>query len=524
MASDRTAPPPASTAETPFGVADFLRVVDERRGLIRNVALCFCALTLLVLFCLPTLYSSSAVVMLEQRKNNVADLSSVLSALPTDAASVQDQIQLLSSRALAERVIGKLKLYDDPEFNPALDTNAAPEIGDFVHLLNPANWDAQRPPADATSQHDAIISAFLDRLDVSALGLSTSITVSFTSRDPAKAALIANTLADAYMEDQVDTKVAAARAATRWLTDRMHQLAAQVQSGEKAIAEYKAANNLVDSAQGNSLVDQQLVAINALLVTAQSDLAEKKATYDRVQAMVRSGDTAGRFGGGCLALDRAAAHPGRLSDTSGGRPFDEVWPEPPQDDCDPHPEARSRRQDFPGGTARRRIRSPAIWQSRAPMSTRSRRVLAREEKLAAGDDLARVKLNALVANLASTRTMYESFVTRLRATQDQDDIENPESRIISRAPIPAAPSSPHRLLFFAASLPAGLLLGVLVALLAERLQAPLPRRELRPLRSRPRRPWRERRCRRCWRNCRLRRTCARRISSPTIPAPLTARP
>ena len=45
--------------------------------------------------------------------------------------------------------------------------------------------------------------------------------------------------------------------------------------------------------------------------------------------------------------------------------------------------------------------------------------LARVEKQAAGDDISRIKLNALVANLASTRTMYESFVTRLRATQDQ---------------------------------------------------------------------------------------------------------
>jgi len=46
-------------------------------------------------------------------------LSSVLSALPTDPSSVQNQIQVLSSRDLARRVIGKLKLYDDPEFNPA---------------------------------------------------------------------------------------------------------------------------------------------------------------------------------------------------------------------------------------------------------------------------------------------------------------------------------------------------------------------------------------------------------------------
>ena len=477
MASDRTAS--NSAPEAPFGFADFLRVADERRSLIRNVALCFCALTLLVLFLMPTLYSSSAVVMLEQRKNNVADLSSVLSALPTDAASVQDQIQLLSSRALADRVIGKLRLYNDPEFNPALAGNTMPSIGDLAHLLNPANWNARSGASGGASQHDAIVSAFLDRLDVSALGLSTSITVSFTSRDPAKAALIANTLADAYLEDQVDTKVVAARAATRWLTDRMHQLAAQVQAGEKAIAEYKAANNLVDSAQGNSLVDQQLVAINALLVTAQSDLAEKKATYDRVQAMVRSGDTADisevvasplivqlRTQEGYLIREQADLsakygpnHPKMVAIRGQKRDLDSKISQ----------EAQRVADSIASDLAVARAHVDSIAAS-----------LAREVKLASGDDLARVKLNALVANLASTRTMYESFVTRLRATQDQDDIQNPESRIISRAPIPEAPSSPHRLLFFAASVPAGLLLGVLVALLAERFQAPMPRRELRP--------------------------------------------
>ena len=43
--------------------------------------------------------------------------------------------------------------------------------------------------------------------------------------------------------------------------------------------------------------------------------------------------------------------------------------------------------------------------------------LGRVEKQAGGDDLARVKLNALEANVASTRTMYKSFVSRLRASR-----------------------------------------------------------------------------------------------------------
>ena len=114
-------------------MADFLRVVRERRALIRNITLAVVALTAVVVIAMPTLYSTSAIVMLDQRKNSVADLSAVLSALPTDPSSVQNQIQVLSSRDLALKVIGKLRLYADPEFNPALDNSALPD-------LNPLHW------------------------------------------------------------------------------------------------------------------------------------------------------------------------------------------------------------------------------------------------------------------------------------------------------------------------------------------------------------------------------------------------
>ena len=152
--------------------------------------------------------------------------------------------------------------------------------------------------------------------------------------------------------------------------------------------------------------------------------------------------------------------------------------------------------------------------------------LAREEKQAAGDDLARVKLNALEANLASTRTMYESFVTRLRATQDQDDIQNPESRIISRAPIP------DRALFAASSavLCSRRCRQVCCWAFWRRFWPNGFRRRCRaaicvhcPNRRRPR--WQECRRRHCPGGVAVRRrTCARRISSPTILPPRTARP
>ncbi len=487
MAIDRTVPSLTSSAatgsgEVSFGLADLMRVLRERRVLIRNVAIAVSALTLLVVMLLPTLYSTSAVVMLEQRKNNVADLSSVLSALPTDPSSVQNQIQILSSRDLAERVIGKLKLYNDPEFNPALNKGGLPGIDDLLRLLHPSKMVPGRDRVDY--ERDAIVSNFLNHLDVSALGLSTSITVKFTSRNPAKAALIVNTLADAYTEDQVDIKIAAARKATQWLTDRMHQLAQQVQSEQNAVEQYKAAHDLVDSGQGNSLVDQQLVAINAQLVAAQSDLAEKKATYDRVEALVRTGNTGdvSQIVASPLIIKLRTQEADLVRQeadlaTRYGPNFPKMIA------------IRMQKRDLEDKVAQEVARiagsianDMAVARAHVDSIEAS---LARVEKQASSDNLARVKLNALEDNMASTRTMYESFVSRLRATQYQDNLDNPEARVISRAPIPSTPSSPHRLLFFLASIPAGLMLGVLSALLAERLEVPVPGGDLREVRIAP---------------------------------------
>src|SRR5437868_4575714 len=96
---------------------DFVRIVRARHRLILGVAAACVAITAVILTLLPTQYSAFAEVMLEQRKNNVADASSVLSSLPTDPASVQNQIQILTSRDLASRVVDRLGLENDPEFN-----------------------------------------------------------------------------------------------------------------------------------------------------------------------------------------------------------------------------------------------------------------------------------------------------------------------------------------------------------------------------------------------------------------------
>src|SRR5689334_17362348 len=93
-----------------FQFADLVVLIEARRGLILRIALATIAAAILIALALPTSWSSSAVVMMDLRRNNVTDIAAVLSQLPGDPATVQDQIQILGSRELADKVIAKLGL------------------------------------------------------------------------------------------------------------------------------------------------------------------------------------------------------------------------------------------------------------------------------------------------------------------------------------------------------------------------------------------------------------------------------
>jgi len=80
-----------------------------------------------------------------------------------------------------------------------------------LSLINPRNWFAA---PGASANRDRVIDSFVSHVGAEAQGLSTAIVISAQSHDAVKAALIANTLADAYVKSQVATKVNATTATT----------------------------------------------------------------------------------------------------------------------------------------------------------------------------------------------------------------------------------------------------------------------------------------------------------------------
>ena len=68
-------------------------------------------------------------------------------------------------------------------------------------------------------------------------GQSYLIQVQFTSPDPDKAAVIANKIAERFVDDQLRGKLSATDKATGWLEQRLAELKVEVQKSDQAVAQ-----------------------------------------------------------------------------------------------------------------------------------------------------------------------------------------------------------------------------------------------------------------------------------------------
>ncbi len=452
-----------------FRLADFLQMVQVRWQIIVGTIIVVLVLTAVVTFQLTPLFTGKAVVMLDARRNNVAEIGAVVDELPANQSTIQNQIQILQSRNLQSLVIDKAGLMKDPEFNP----QAGGDFFAFLKYLNPMRWFGT-PVSTRTEQEqldttrNTITNRLLSRMTVTPIGTSLAITIAFDSTSPQKAARITNAIADAYVEDQLNAKFEATQKASKWLADRLQQLNGQVQAADAAVAQYKADKGLIESGSGGSVVDQQVAALNSQLVLARSSLAETEAKYARVSELSRQGrsaDVTQVVDSGLIATLRGQEttlmqQQAEFSSKYGPR----------------HPKVIDLQSQMANLQAKIGEEVGRVVQTVAnDVAVARARVNSLQGSLSQvqgqsgvqGQD--RVKLMQLQANATSTRSLYDAFLSRFKQTQDQEGVQTPDARILSRAIVPSAPSFPNKLLIFGAAIPLSIFLGLLLALTVERL-------------------------------------------------------
>ncbi|MDE2181435.1 MAG: polysaccharide biosynthesis tyrosine autokinase [Alphaproteobacteria bacterium] len=454
-----------------------IRVVKVHWRTILTVTGVIAALAMLVASLLTPLYTATALVMVDEQQAHVLDNHadpSVLSDIPSDPSSIASQVQVLQSQALAGQIVDKLKLKEDPEFNGSQTdpitwlTDAIGNVADsIVSLFSPSQPQAAEiSPTDRMRQH--VINTVLRRLDVQSVGLSTVIQVTFKSSSPTKSAQIANTFASTFVNDQSKAKTDASEGASKWLATRVSQLAHQTSAADAAVLQYKMEHGLVDTSTGTPLTDQQLSDLTSQLVTAEGNLAEAEAKNAHVLQLIASGHSADvtevidsplitQLRGQESQLIQQRAD---LSSRYG--PL--------------HPkmqDVNAQLSELKGKISEEVNRIAGTVSN--DVSVASARVSALKSDMAKLSSTTnvqnevRVKLGELQANATAAHALYQAYLDRYMQTQQSANFDIPAVHIASAATVPLSPSFPKKILIIGASIPAGLLFGLLVALVLDRM-------------------------------------------------------
>jgi exopolysaccharide transport family protein len=453
-----------------FDFNSVLQIIAVRYRLILGVALAVVALTLVEVSNMPAQYDAKALVLLDQRQNKVQDVNAVLSGLNTDQTSIGNQLQILRSRDLIAQVIDKLGL--DKQVAPA--PAAKPTlVSQAMHLVNPRNWFGQAnvtsPALSPSAQRrEALINAILGGESVTVLELSSALQITYRSSDPKQAAQIANAIADAYVQDQINAKTQATQKTSQWLADRLQELSGQMQTGDAAVQEYKADNNINETQGGGSVLEQQLGQLNAQLVAARSDAAEAQAKYNQAKQLQVTGkaeDLSQIFQAGMISQLRSQQAELLRQKAQYLTTFGPKHPKM----LDLESQLRDVNNKI-GEEVNRVVATVANDVVVANARVQSLQAsLTRLEGDSGVENKAKVKLTELEARANSAHQLYQAFLDKFKETQGQEGIESADSRVISRAVVPGSPSAPDKMRDFEMAVAGGLFLGFLLAVGAERL-------------------------------------------------------
>lgn len=463
---------------------DVFAALRRRIILIAGIAmLCFFTAIYALSQITPT-YSAFAQILLGEQGLSDQNSFDLVEAQALSNSVIEGEIAIMLSNELLARVVHRLKLDADSEFNPALQEVQPPNpVIEFLKEIKRKSMpDGAAPTSaagptlsdevlEASSANErsmgeigSVVNNVRRGLFVRQQGSSFILSVQMASEDPKKAAAISNVLMDEYIAFLVDKRFIAARRFTRWLEGRVEELAIKLEASEREALAFRA--TMEADADSSARLEQQMREFTTKLVNARAELAEAQARTDRAAeinqtagplatASVLTNDAILEYRMDLSKLRQERASTTRNFSASSGQV-----------------ESIQRAISLIEISIADEVES-LLFQLQNRVEILSINVAALERSLRSfeGINLARsneqIRLNQLQRIADANRIVYEDFLGRYKETNEIQNLQSSDARVLSYASPPSGPSYPRKRVASVLSLFGGLLIGSGLALVLE---------------------------------------------------------
>jgi capsular exopolysaccharide synthesis family protein len=267
---------------------DYLDVIMRRKWLVVNCLLLVFVSALIYTLSQTKLYIASTTIEIGTQIQNVTKFEEVETSNLAAAEYYATQVQLVKSREILGRVVDRLDLANHPvlkgDDEPGLMAQFKGMIKDVILSFIPE--DRQGKEAENVLAMDeevikrqSLIGFVAGGLDVSSSRTAMLIDISFISSDRHLSQAVANSVAEEFVNWQMEKKLEASDMARNFLMKQIDRAKINLENAEEALNRFAKKVRIVSMDSKLNSVLGQLENLNQALAQAKADLIEKEAAY-----------------------------------------------------------------------------------------------------------------------------------------------------------------------------------------------------------------------------------------------------
>ncbi|WP_325892105.1 GumC family protein [Grimontia sp. NTOU-MAR1] len=284
-----------STKEQLIDFGYFVHLIKKRWLSIALFTFLCTAISILFALSITPTYRATATLLIESQQARAISIEEVVGIDSRANEYYLTQFEILKSNQVAQRVIDKLQLNRVPEFNSALSSKNSPsyskQISDWLRshpIMDSLLSQKKEALKDIDSKQGAenikILRKFKSRLSISPIRKTQLVRISFESEDPRLAAKIANAVGEAFIENNLESKIITTDKANDWLNVRLYELKENLHASEQALLNFLQQQKLIDDSGISALTSNELQNLTNRIAEATDRRTKTQALYNALKS------------------------------------------------------------------------------------------------------------------------------------------------------------------------------------------------------------------------------------------------
>jgi len=284
----------AERFEQTLHLRDLVRIFLKRKWTILIIFLVSALFSVVTTYLAPPVYRATTTIQIERTAPRVLDYKEVtpLEASDDNNDFYSTNYELLKSRTLAERAVEDMGMRKASSATAAEAASRATEKAESEltagSMLQDLFTRMRRGPApvelDPTvSRDNALVGAFQSSLTVDPVRRSRLVRLHFDSTDPFFAAKAVNTVAQAFININLERRFEASSYAKTFLEEKLLQTKAKLEDSERELIKYSRELEVVNLDEKQNLFSQTMQEYNAAVSRAEQERIKAEVVYRQAQ-------------------------------------------------------------------------------------------------------------------------------------------------------------------------------------------------------------------------------------------------